>query len=166
MLSLTGYRRTALVIVNANGQDQLRFDVEGLPLAFKTLSETCVVPPSPDNLKWVLRILQNISRWTKENLLAMLDYALKWKSINLWEDSTKSSLCSLQNVGVNILLEACRVFSFESARLRQVNTHGSFICVIVILTAYLPQPRINTCTVLIEQRSGENYHGTNAPSKC
>lgn len=130
-MSLAGYRRTALIIVNANAQDELRFEVEGLPLAFKILGETWVVPPSTDNLKWVERILRSTSTWTKENLVAMMNYALKWKSINLWDDSTKASLCSLENVDVNILLECCQVFSFESARLRQVELCFVLICTVV-----------------------------------
>lgn len=67
----------------------------------------------------------------------MINYALHWRSINLWEDSSKSSLCSLENVDVNILLESCRVFSFGSVRLRQVNTHDIVISTVGMLNAYL-----------------------------
>ncbi|KAF4617001.1 hypothetical protein D9613_008504 [Agrocybe pediades] len=109
------YRRTVLVLVHRNNVDDLCYAAEGPPYAIRKLKESSQTPTSEDRY-WAGKVLSTPTQLSREHVLLLMDYALKWKDLGLWKKVMSCPMCTLQHVEVGLLLKAWTLFSFEDVR--------------------------------------------------
>jgi len=98
--------------------DDICYYVEGIPYAYQKLKNSSTIPPTSEDRLWAGRLLQKISALTPEHIKTLMEYALKWKELDIWKGLMKSSSCSLGEVPQDLLLEAWKTFSFEAVCVR------------------------------------------------
>ncbi|KIM42098.1 hypothetical protein M413DRAFT_126557 [Hebeloma cylindrosporum] len=108
------YRRTVLVILHEDDVDDICYYVEGVPYAYQKLKDSCTIPPTSEDRLWASRLLQKIRSLTPEHIKTLLEYALKWKDLEIWKGLMKSSSCSLGGVPLDLFLNAWKTFTFEA----------------------------------------------------
>ena len=118
LTKFTGYRRTVLVLMHEDDVDEICYDVEGIPYAYRKLKNSCAIPPTAEDRLWASRLLQKLSALTPEHIKTLMDYALKWKDLEIWKGLMKSCSCSLGGVTKDLLLKGWQTFSFEKVRVR------------------------------------------------
>lgn len=128
-LETQGGKRSVLLLIDSKHHDDLRFEVEGLPVAAQVLRETSQIPPTRENIKWAKRILQHRNEPSKEYTpdvsREMLTYSLDWKNLELWKLSMDSYKWDFHYVHSDILFRVYRTFPFDEIRERLVRlVHG------------------------------------------
>ena len=118
LIKITGYRRTVLVLVHRDDVDDICYYVEGIPYAYQKLQNSCTIPPTSEDRLWASRLLQKIGSLAPEHINTLMDYALKWKDLDIWKGLMKSGSCSLGGVPQELLLNGWKIFSFEPVCVR------------------------------------------------
>ncbi|KAF5318818.1 hypothetical protein D9619_010742 [Psilocybe cf. subviscida] len=120
--SENGGKCSVLLLIDSKHHDDLRFEVEGLPVAAQVLRETSQIPPTRENIKWAKRILQHRNEPSKEYTpdvsREMLTYSLDWKNLELWKLSMDSYKWDFHYVHSDILFRVYRTFPFDEIRER------------------------------------------------
>lgn len=98
--------------------DDICFSVEGIPYAFRKLKESTIIPPTQVDRQWAERLIKKDGFLTKEHIVTLMDYALKWRDLTMWKGVMKLKMCVLQIIDVDILLKAWELFSFEAVCIR------------------------------------------------
>ncbi|KIM42422.1 hypothetical protein M413DRAFT_27183 [Hebeloma cylindrosporum] len=108
------YRRTVLVLMHQDDADDICYHVEGILYAYRKLKNSCTIPPTAEDRLWASRLLQKMRSLTPQHIKTLLEYALKWKDLEMWKGLMKSSSCSFVGVPQDLLLNAWKIFSFEA----------------------------------------------------
>lgn len=98
--------------------DDICYYVEGIPYAYQKLKNSCTIPPTAEDRLWASRLLQRLGSLTPEHIKTLMDYALKWKDLDIWKGLMRSSSCSLGGVPQDLLLKGWKTFSFEAVSVR------------------------------------------------
>ncbi|KAF8954905.1 hypothetical protein BDZ97DRAFT_1970033 [Flammula alnicola] len=111
------YRRTVLVLLHEDDKDDILYSIYGLRYAFQMLDRSTTIPPSEDDRRWVERILKSTTSLNKEQVLKVVEYARRWRDVNMWKRIMKANICTLGNLGTEELVKAWKAFGFEGVHL-------------------------------------------------
>ena len=108
--------------------EDICFCVEGSAYAFKKLKESSSIPPTQADLLWADRLMQTETAkkdkkrrssakkedsLTKDHVVTLMDYAMRWKDLARWKDVMNLKACSLEAIGNDALFLAWDIFSFD-----------------------------------------------------
>lgn len=66
--------------------DDICYSAQGANYAFRKLKESSAIPPTADDRRWVNRIVEKSRTLKGDQVGTLLDYALKWKDLDIWKD--------------------------------------------------------------------------------
>lgn len=110
----TGYKRTALVFIRPSCVEDICYKAGGVAYAYARLKMSSTLPPTDTDRLWATRVLEKGQSLTKDYVLTLLDYALKWGDLGLWKGATKSPSSTLKGIDNTLFIKGWKVFSFES----------------------------------------------------
>ncbi len=87
-----------------------------LKLFKESLSENAPTEKDKNMAKFIISNLPNTGNDKIPSMNVMLDYAYKWKDIEIWRELVRSCGGDMKVQGENGLVQACRVFSFDQTR--------------------------------------------------
>ena len=102
-----------------NKLDDVCYSIKGIPYGLQKLQECDSIPATVAARQWANRLLKNDGhRLTRDHIVTLLNYALKWPDLAIWKDVLKLRTCSLQVINVSLFLKSWETFSFENVRVR------------------------------------------------
>jgi len=91
-----------------------------LKLFEESLSENAPTEKDKNMAKFIISNLPNTGNDKIPSLKVILDYAYKWKDIEIWRELTRHCGGDITVQGENGLVQAWRVFSFDQTRARYI----------------------------------------------
>lgn len=113
-----GYRRTVVFLMHQNDVDDVCYDTEGIPYAFKKLKESIAIPPTAQDRLWATRLLERAKELNPDHVTTLFEYFLRWKDLETWKVLIKSPSCKLSALSPDLLHNAWHTFSFDATRAR------------------------------------------------
>lgn len=106
--------------------DDVCYDTEGIPYAYKKLKESTAIPPTAQDRLWSTRLLEKAKELKPDHVTTLFEYFLRWKDLETWKVLMKSS-CKLSTISRELLHNAWHTFSFDATRARCVNPQFRFV---------------------------------------
>ena len=97
--------------------DDLCYETEGIPYAYKKLKESTVIPPTAQDRLWATRLLKKVNGLNPDHVTTLFEYYLRWKDLETCKILLKSS-CHLGVISRELLHNAWHTFSFDAIRAR------------------------------------------------
>ncbi|KAF9564522.1 hypothetical protein CPC08DRAFT_705265 [Agrocybe pediades] len=96
--------------------DAVAYSVGGISHALGYLTQRSGANPTAEETAWTARLLEDAKMLRKEELLIILDYAIKWKDVTLWNAVVdKAEECNADVLGMGRLVQAWRTFGFSES---------------------------------------------------
>jgi len=103
--------------------DNVCFSVEGVPYALQKLTALGArnsTVPTADMRLWANRLVLKGDQLNKDQAIKMLDLTLLWRDVEMFKGIIQCRALSIGSVKLDTLLNAWRIFTFETTRPRQV----------------------------------------------
>ena len=97
--------------------DDVCYDTEGIPYAFKKLKESTAIPPTLQDRLWATRLLGKVEALKPDHVTTLFECFLRWKDLEKWKVLMKSS-CKLRDISRELLHNAWHTFSFDATHAR------------------------------------------------
>ncbi|KAG6835403.1 hypothetical protein H0H93_001817 [Arthromyces matolae] len=111
------YRRSVLIIIHEeNVEGMMHTGERGADFTLYCLGKADPNNLSAKDRRMVNSVLISLNADHKSNAATMFEYALKWKDIEIWKMVVKKSDSLIATFGVERLVDALKVFGFESVR--------------------------------------------------
>ncbi|KJA26964.1 hypothetical protein HYPSUDRAFT_1039386 [Hypholoma sublateritium FD-334 SS-4] len=108
------YQRTALVLIRKSEVDDICYEAGGASFAFERLEKSSTTAPTDQDRRWAMCLLQKHMVMSKLHALTLIDYAFKWKDLDIWKGVMRCPTSTFENIDTALLLEAWKLFSFEA----------------------------------------------------
>ena len=116
-----GYHRSVIVLVPIDKLSQVLIDNGGIHDVMEqfkaSLSEDSPTAKDKDVANVIIKNIQKASKNRASITTTMLEYAYKWKDIEMWKGVIKGGE---QDISVDGLVRALHVFGFDYARSRYI----------------------------------------------
>jgi len=103
-----------MVLLKMTEVDDLCYSAEGPSYALRKL-EKSITPPSDEDRAWAFRILDYRKELEKGIIEVLINYALTWKDIDLWDKISQNDACKLKSINCDLFLNAWNLFSFKKS---------------------------------------------------
>jgi hypothetical protein len=109
-----------LVLLHENDATSILFSAGGVTYAIQRLKSSNSAVPTADDRTLANLVLNSLKPNDIATATTMTDLAMKWNDIERWKAVIKKSGLPISTFGVDKLLQAWKMFSFEGVHARYV----------------------------------------------
>ncbi|KAF4616667.1 hypothetical protein D9613_008488 [Agrocybe pediades] len=110
-------RTVIMVYHHTEDVDAVAYSIGGISYALAYLTQRSGQNPSVKETIWTTRLLEDAKMMRKEEISTLLDYAMKWKDVDIWNWVVVNAReCTAGVLGTSRLVRAWRTFGFKASR--------------------------------------------------